>query len=38
MINIKHLKKNFGSNEVLKDIELEINAGEVVAIIGPSGG
>lgn len=38
MINIKHLKKNFDSNEVLKDIELEINAGEVVAIIGPSGG
>ncbi|MGD6773821.1 amino acid ABC transporter ATP-binding protein [Staphylococcus simulans] len=38
MINIKHLKKNFGSNEVLKDIELEINEGEVVAIIGPSGG
>lgn len=38
MINIKHLKKNFGSNEVLKDIELEINAGEVVAIIEPSGG
>ncbi|PTJ05554.1 glutamine ABC transporter ATP-binding protein [Staphylococcus simulans] len=37
-MNIKHLKKNFGSNEVLKDIELEINAGEVVAIIGPSGG
>ncbi|WP_412521351.1 amino acid ABC transporter ATP-binding protein [Staphylococcus simulans] len=38
MINIKHLKKNFGSNEVLKNIELEIKAGEVVAIIGPSGG
>lgn len=38
MINIKHLKKNFCSNEVLKNIELEIKAGEVVAIIGPSGG
>lgn len=38
MINIKHLKKNFGSNEVLKNIELEVKAGEVVAIIGPSGG
>lgn len=38
MINIKHLKKNFGSNTVLKDIELEVKPGEVVAIIGPSGG
>ncbi|MFF6466831.1 ATP-binding cassette domain-containing protein, partial [Staphylococcus aureus] len=27
----------FGDNEVLKDINLEINQGEVVAIIGPSG-
>ncbi len=31
------LNKVFGDNEVLKDINLEINQGEVVAIIGPSG-
>lgn len=37
VIKIDHLKKNFGDLEVLKDISLEINKGEVVAIIGPSG-
>ncbi|MDO4555159.1 MAG: amino acid ABC transporter ATP-binding protein [Lachnospiraceae bacterium] len=37
MIRLEHLKKNFGDLEVLKDISLEINKGEVVAIIGPSG-
>ncbi len=37
MIKIKNLNKKFGNNEVLKDINLEIQQGEVVAIIGPSG-
>lgn len=37
MINIKNLHKSFGKNEVLKGINLDINAGEVVVIIGPSG-
>ncbi|MBO1199178.1 amino acid ABC transporter ATP-binding protein [Staphylococcus simiae] len=37
MINIQNLNKTFGDNEVLKDINLEVNKGEVVAIIGPSG-
>ena len=37
MIQVKGLKKNFGSLEVLKDISIEVNEGEVVAIIGPSG-
>ena len=37
VIKIEHLKKNFDKLEVLKDISLEINKGEVVAIIGPSG-
>ena len=31
-------KKAFGDNEVLKDISLTVNAGDVLAIIGPSGG
>ncbi len=36
-LNIKHLKKNFGKIEVLKDININIRKSEVVAIIGPSG-
>lgn len=37
MIDIKNLTKNFGQNEVLKGIDLTVERGEVVAIIGPSG-
>ncbi|WP_426444008.1 amino acid ABC transporter ATP-binding protein [Staphylococcus xylosus] len=37
MINIKNLYKTFGKNEVLKGIDMTVNQGEVVAIIGPSG-
>ncbi|MCY1568530.1 amino acid ABC transporter ATP-binding protein [Staphylococcus pettenkoferi] len=37
MIDIKQLNKSFGKNEVLKSIDLSIEQGEVVAIIGPSG-
>lgn len=37
MISVKHLKKSFGKNEVLKDINEEISQGEVVVVIGPSG-
>lgn len=37
MIRVHHLSKKFGTLEVLKDINLEIEEGEVVCIIGPSG-
>jgi len=37
IVEIKGLKKRFGSNEVLKGIDLEVQAGEVIAIIGKSG-
>lgn len=37
MIRIQHLKKSFGHNEVLKDINLTVNRGEVISIIGSSG-
>ncbi|MFX4273204.1 amino acid ABC transporter ATP-binding protein [Propionibacteriaceae bacterium Y1685] len=36
-ISIQGLGKSFGSNEVLKDINLDIAPGEVVCVIGPSG-
>ena len=36
-IKVSGLKKSFGDNEVLKGIDLEIEQGEVVCIIGPSG-
>ena len=34
---MQHIKKSFSNTEVLKDISLEVNNGEVVSIIGPSG-
>ena len=37
-MNIANARKAFGGNKVLKDISLEVKRGEVVAIIGPSGG
>lgn len=37
VIDIQHLKKNFGQHEVLKDIDFSVNKGEVVCIIGSSG-
>lgn len=37
IIQVQHLKKHFGSLQVLNDIDFEINKGEVVTIIGSSG-
>ena len=38
MINVENLSKNFGNLKVLKNISTTINKGEVISIIGPSGG
>lgn len=37
IIDVKGLQKSFGDNEVLKGIDLELEKGEVVCVIGPSG-
>ena len=37
MIDIKHITKSFGSLQVLKGIDLHIDKGEIVSIVGPSG-
>lgn len=36
-IELTHLKKSFGSQKVLRDINFTVNAGEIVGLIGPSG-
>ena len=38
LLCLEHAKKSFGKTEVLKDISLNVAQGQVVAIIGPSGG
>ena len=37
ILKVEHVKKSFGCLDVLKDISFELNAGEVLSIIGPSG-
>lgn len=38
LIKVENLVKNFGNKEVLKDISAEVKQGDVITIIGPSGG
>ena len=38
LLRLEHAQKSFGDNQVLKDISLCVERGQVVAIIGPSGG
>ena len=37
LFEMKHIKKSFDGLEVLKDISLDVEEGEVLSIIGPSG-
>ena len=37
LLEISHLNKKFGNLEVLKDVNLNIDKGDVIAVIGPSG-
>jgi putative lysine transport system ATP-binding protein len=38
ILEVKHLKKNFGNHEVLRDISFTVKQSEIMTIIGPSGG
>ena len=37
VVQIKNLKKSFGDNEVLHDVNIDVHRGEVVVVLGPSG-
>ncbi len=37
MLEVRGLRKSFGGLEVLRDVDLDVNKGDVVAILGPSG-
>ena len=37
ILRVENLKKSFGKNEVLKDVSVEVDKGDVIAVIGPSG-
>lgn len=37
LLEVQHLAKSFGDNQVLKDISLELKKGEVIVVVGPSG-
>ena len=37
VLKIEHLKKQFDGQAVLRDVSLEVNAGDVITILGPSG-
>ena len=38
ILNVQHLQKAYGEHQVLKDISFEVHKGEVMTVIGPSGG
>lgn len=38
MLKVSGLKKSFGNTEVLKSVDIEVNEGEILVVVGPSGG
>lgn len=38
ILKVEHLQKSYGDHKVLRDISFDINKGEIMTIIGPSGG
>jgi polar amino acid transport system ATP-binding protein len=38
MLKVEGLKKNFGTNNVLKGVDFELKEGEITVVVGPSGG
>ena len=38
MLKVSGLTKSFGKVEVLKGVDLEIKSGEILVVVGPSGG
>jgi lipopolysaccharide export system ATP-binding protein len=37
VLSIRHLKKQYGSRQVVKDVSLQVSSGEVVGLLGPNG-
>lgn len=37
LLKVKNVEKSFAGNQVLKDVKLSVNKGDVVVILGPSG-
>lgn len=37
LLQVKNVEKSFAGNQVLKDVNLSVNKGDVVVILGPSG-